>query len=75
MVLKRVGVMACGKVMGTMYLVIGFISGLVITIMSAFEADTGNLGGACNYFRVTPAGNIICRLTQACDPRTGWRSG
>ena len=31
--------------------------------------------GACNYFRVTPAGNVICRLPQACDPRTGWRSG
>jgi hypothetical protein len=45
-VLKRIGVLSCGKLMGTLYAVMGLIFGAIMSLASAFGAAVahGNQG-------------------------------
>ena len=44
MVIKRIGVVSCGKLVGAMYFIIGFPMGLMIAIPSFLREEPGPMG-------------------------------
>ena len=45
MVLRKVGVLSCGKVLGLLYAVLGVLIGAVVSVVSIVGAAIGSAGG------------------------------
>jgi hypothetical protein len=54
MTLNRIGVLSCGKVLGTLYVAVGFVFGLIFSLISvlgmAIGAGSGEIGGGQALF-------------------------
>jgi hypothetical protein len=53
MIVKRVGVMSAGKVLGAIYLVIGFIAGLFVAVTTALQGNADNIGAVAVVTSIT----------------------